>query len=257
MLWRKILQLLRRVCSHEIKRCLLLGRKAVTNLDSVLQSWDITLPTKIHIVKAMGFPGGSGGKESACNVGDLGSIPGLGRSPGGGHGSPLQYSCLANSHGQRSLAGYSPWGHKELDMTEWLSPVKAMVFPVVMYGCESWTIKKAECQRIDAFELWCWRRLLKVPWTAKRSGQSILNEVNPEYSLEELMLRLKLQYFGHLMWRIDSLEKTLMLGKIESRRRRGWQRTGWLDGITDSMDMSLSKLQAMGSLMCCSLWGRK
>ena len=157
-------------CSHEIKRPLLLGRKAMTNLDSILKSRDITLPTKVYLDKAM-------------------------------------------------------------------------VFPVVMYGCESWTIKKAEHWRIDAFELWCWRRLLRVPWTAKRSNQSILKEISPEYSLlEALMLKLKLQYFGHLMWRTDSLEKTLMLGKIEGRRRRGWWRMRWLDGITDSMDMSLSKI---------------
>ena len=117
-----------------------------------------------------------------------------------------------------------------------------MVFPVVMYGCESWAVKKAERQRIDAFELWCWRRLLRVPWTARRSNQSILKEVNPEYSLERLMLKLKLQYFGHLMRRIDSLEKTLMLGKIKGRRRRGRQRMRWLDGITASMELSLSKL---------------
>jgi len=150
-------------CSHEIKRRLLLGRKVMTKLDSILKSRDITLPTKV---------------------------------------------CL----------------------------VKAMVFPVVMYGCESWTIKKAECQRIDAFELWCWRRLLRVPWTARRSNQSILKEISPEYSLEGLMLKLKLQYFGHQMWRTDSLEKTLMLEKIEGRRRRGWQRMRWSDGITDWME---------------------
>ena len=130
---------------------------------------------------------------------------------------------------------------RDITLPTKVHPVKAMVFPIVMYGCESWTIKKAEHQRIDTFELWCWRRLLRVRWTARRSNQSILKETSPEYSLEGLMLKLKLQYFGHLMGRTDSLEKTLMLGKIEGRRRRGQQRMRWLDGITDSMDTSLRK----------------
>ena len=159
-------------CSHEIKRHLLLGRKVVTKLDSILKSRDINLPTKV---------------------------------------------CL----------------------------VKDMVFPVAMYGCESWTIKKAECRRIDAFELWCWRRLLRVPCTARRSNQSILKEISPKCSLEGLMLKLKLQYFGHLMRRSDSFKKTLMLGKIEDGRRRGQQKMRWLDGITDIMDMSLGGLQEL------------
>ena len=159
-------------CSHEIKRCLLLGKKVMINKDNIFKSRGITLPTKV---------------------------------------------CL----------------------------VKAMVLPVIMYGCESWTIKKAECQRIDAFELWCWRRLLRVPWTARRSNQSILKEMSPGYSLEGLMLKLKLQYFGHLMRRADSFEKTMMLGKIEDRRRRGRQRMRWLDGITDLMDMSLGELREL------------
>ena len=137
--------------------------------------------------------------------------------------------------------------------------VKAMVFPVVMYGCESWTVKKAECRKIDAFELWCWRRLLTVPWTARRSNQSILKEIHPGCSLEGLMLKLKLQSFGHLMWRADSLEKTLMLGKSEGRRRRGRQRMRWLDCITDLMDMSLSTPgvgDGQGGLACFGSWGR-
>ena len=152
-------------CSHEIKRRLLLGRKVMTNLDSILKSKDIILPRKVHLVKDM-------------------------------------------------------------------------IFPVVMYGCESWTVKKAERRRIDAFELWCWKRLLRVPWTARRSNQSILKEISPGCSLDGLMLKLKLQYFGHLMRRVDSLEKTLMLGGIGGRRKRGRQRMRWLDGITDSMDES-------------------
>ena len=161
-------------CSHEIKRRLLLGRKVMTNLDSILKSRDITIPLPTKV-------------------------------------------CL----------------------------VKAVIFPVVMYGCESWTVKKAECQRIDAFELWCWRRLLRVPWTARRSKESILKEISPEYSLQGMMLKLKLQCFGHLIWRTDSLEKTLMWEKIEGGRRRGWQRKRWLDGITDSMDMTLRKLREL------------
>ena len=156
-------------CSHEIKRRLLLAIKVLTNLNSILKSRDITLPRKVHLIKAI-------------------------------------------------------------------------VFPVVMYGCENWTVKKAECRRIDAFELWFWRRLLRVPWTARKSNQSILKEISPGISLEGMMLKLKLQYFGHLMRRVDSLEKTLMLGGIGGRRRRRWQRMRWLDGITDSMDVSLGEL---------------
>ena len=159
-------------CSHEIKRRLLLRRKVMTNLDYIFKTRDITLPTKVRLVKAM-------------------------------------------------------------------------VFSVVMYGCENWTVKKAERQRIDAFELWCWRRLLTVPWTARRSNQSILKEISRGISLEGMMLKLNLQYFGHLMGRVDSLEKTLMLGGIGGRRRRGQQRMRWLDGITDSMDVSLSEFREM------------
>ena len=174
-------------CSHEIKRCLLLRRKAMTNLGSILKSRDITLPTKVLLVKAV-------------------------------------------------------------------------VFPVVMYGCESWTIKKGECQRSDAFELWCWRRLLRVPWTARRSNQSILKEISPGCSLEGLVLKLKLQYFGYLMRRTDLFEKTLMLGKIEGRRRRGQQRIRWLDSITDSghvFGWTPGVGDGQGCPACCNSWGRK
>ena len=148
---------------------------------------------------------------------------------------------------------------KDITLSIKICLVKAMVFPVVMYGCESWTIKQAERRRSDALELWCWRRLLRVPWTARRSNQSILKEISPGCSLEGLILKLKLQYFGHLMWRADSFEKTLMLGEIEGRRRRGRQRMRWLDGITDSMYMSLGKLgvDGQGALVCCGSWGCK
>ena len=149
---------------------------------------------------------------------------------------------------------------RDITLPNKIQLVKAIVFPVVMYGCESWTLKKAECQRIDAFELWCWRRLLRVPGTARRSKQSILKEISPGCSLEGLMSKLKLQYFGHLMRRADSFEKILMLGKIEGRRRRRQQGMRWLDGITDSMNMSLSKLgvgDGQGGLACCSPWGRR
>ena len=145
----------------------------------------------------------------------------------------MSKQCLTSQHILKS---------RDITLSTKVCLVKAMVFPVVMYGCESWTVKKAECRRIDAFELWCWRRLLRVPWTAKRSNQSILKEISPGCSLEGLMLKLKLQYFGHLMGTADSFEKTLMLGKIEGRRRRGQQRMRWLDGITDSMDMGLGRL---------------
>ena len=153
-------------------------------------------------------------------------------------------SCISQRFGDTTERAAVIWG-SQFTLPTKVCLVKAMVFPIVMYGCESWTIKKAEHKRIDAFELWYWRRLLRVPWTARRSNQSILKEISPEYSLEGLMLKPKLQYFDHLMWRTDSLEKTLMLGKIEGRKRRGWQRMRRLDGITDSMHMSLSKLQEM------------
>ena len=222
-----------------------------------------------------GFPGSLDGKASAYNAGDPGSIPGLGRSPGEGNGNPLQYSCLENPmdrgawwatvHGVTKsrtwLSDFSSLhlllGRKAMTNLDGILKsrgitlptkvclVKAMVFPVVNYGRESWTIKKAEHRRIDAFELWCWRRLLRVPWIARRFNQSILKEISPEYSLEGFVLKLKLQYFGHLMQKTDSLEKTVMLGKIEGGRRRGWQRMTCLNGITNSMDMSLSKLREL------------
>ena len=150
---------------------------------------------------------------------------------------------------------------REITLPTKVCLVKAMIFPVVTYGCESWTVKKAECWRIDAFELWCWRRLFRVPWTARRSNQSILKEISPGISLEGMMLKLKLQYFSHVMWRVDSLEKTLMLGRIVGRRRRGWQRMRWLDGITDSMgvksEWTLGVGDGQGGLACCNSWDHK
>ena len=193
------------------------------------------------------FPGGASGKEPACQCRRCkrqGFDPWVRKFPWRRAWQPTPVFIPGESHGQKSLAGYSPQGPKELDTTlpTKVHLVKAMVFPVVMYGCESWTLKKAEHRRIDALGLWCWRRLLRVPWTTRRSNRSILKEISPGCSLERMMLKLKLQYFGHLMRRVDSLEKTLMLGGIGGRRRRGRWRMRWLDGITDSMDVGLSEL---------------
>ena len=205
---------------------------------------------------------------SACSAGDLGLIPGLGRSPGEGNGNPLQYSCLENPMDRKAwwatVHGVAKSRTRLSDFTFTFTHVieensLIQVDYCQYFGCERWTIKKAEHQRIDAFKLWCCRRLLRVPWTARRFNQSILKEISPGCSLEGLMLKLKLQYFGHLMQRTDSSEETLMLGKTEGRRRGEQQRVRWLDGITNLMNMSLSKLQefddGQGGLVCCSPWG--
>ena len=181
---------------------------------------------------------------SVClQCGRPGFNPWVRKFPGEGNGNPLQYSCLANP---MDRGAWCPWGRKQSDTTEQLHFFCFFSLShVVMYGWESWTIRKAEPRKVDAFELWCWKRLLRVPWTARTFNQSIIKEISPGCSLEGLMLRLKLQHFGHLMWRAESLEKTLMLGKIEGRRRRGQQRMRWLDGITDMMDMGLGGLREL------------
>ena len=227
-------------CSHEIKRHLLLGRQVMNNIASEVAQSCPTLCDPIDCMQPTRFlcPWDSPGKTTGRGYHFLlqGIFPTQGSNPGlllaGRH-----FNLWATRDALDSILK-----SRDITLATKVHLVKAMVFPVVMYGCESWTVKKTECRRTDAFELWCWKRLLRVPWTATRSSQFILREISPGCSLEGLMLKLKLQYFGHLMRRVDSMEKTLMLGGTGGRRRRGWQRARWLDDITNSMDMSLSKL---------------